>query len=58
MEERIMKLPQSLYDELCQTLTDFENSTDNENDPEWMPDGEWLDVFYNLMVKIQNGILQ
>ena len=58
MEERMMKLPQNLYDELCQTLTDFENSTVDENDPGWMSDGEWLDVFYDLVVKIQNGIIQ
>lgn len=55
MREKICK--EELYDELSRVLTDFENSTDDDNDEEWMSDGEWLDVFYELCVKLQNGIV-
>ena len=43
-------MSEELYDELCRTLTDFETATDD------MSDGEWLDVFYDLCVKIQNEL--
>ena len=56
-EERMMMLPESMYDELCKTLTDMENATTDDTDPEWLSDGQWLDVFYNLCVKIQNSIV-
>jgi len=58
MENRIIKFPETMYNELCKTLTEFENSTDNETDEEWLSDGEWLDVFYELCVKLQNSVLQ
>ena len=29
--------------EIDEFMEDFENATDNETDPEWMSDGEWLD---------------
>ena len=47
---------EGLYDELCKTLTDFENATTDDTDPEWLSDGEWLDVFYALCVKIQREL--
>lgn len=50
------QMPESMYDELCKTLTDFENATDDDTDEEWMSDGEWLDVFYRLCVEIQNQV--
>lgn len=50
-------IPDETYDELCRTLTDFENATDDETDEEWMSDGEWLDVFYELCVEIQRSIV-
>lgn len=55
--ERMMQLPESMYDEMCGMLTDFETSPINENEDGWMSDGEWLDVFYALVVKIQNSII-
>ena len=58
MEDRMMAFPETMYDELCKTLTDFENATDDDTNPEWLSDGEWLDVFYNLCVKLQNSVLQ
>lgn len=51
-----MKMSEEMYDKLCRTLTDFENATDDDSDPEWMSDGEWLDVFYDLCVDIQNNV--
>jgi len=51
-----MKMSEEMYDKLCRTLTDFENATDDDSDPEWMSDGEWLDVFYGLCVDIQNNV--
>ncbi len=52
------QLSEELYDELCATLTDMENATTDDTDPDWRSDGQWLDVFYNLCVKIQNSIVQ
>lgn len=56
--ERTKLFPESMYDELCKTLTDFENATDDDTDDDWMSDGEWLDVFYDLCVKLQRSVLQ
>lgn len=56
MEDRLMTFPETMYDELCKTLTDFENATNDETNPEWLSDGKWLDVFYNLCVKLQNSV--
>lgn len=50
------QLPDSMYDQLCMTLTEFENATDDDSDEEWLSDGEWLDVFYQLCVEIQNQV--
>lgn len=58
MGERMMQLPESIYDELCRTLTDFENSPTDDWEDGWLSDGVWLDVFYDLAVKIQSGIVQ
>lgn len=51
-----MEMKEEIYDKLCRTLTDFKNATDDDTDPEWMSDGEWLDVFYELCVEIQNSV--
>lgn len=51
-------LPEKLYDELCRTLTDFENATDDYTDKDYLSDGEWLDVFYYLCVEIQKSVIQ
>ena len=51
------QLSDDLYDELCKTLTEFENSTDDDTDDDWLSDGEWLDVFYELCVKLQREII-
>lgn len=50
------QLPDSMYDQLCMTLTEFENAPENDSDDEWLSDGEWLDVFYQLCVEIQNQV--
>ena len=55
---RIKEILEEMYDELCAVLTDFENATDDDTDENWLSDGEWLDVFYELCCKIQNSILQ
>ena len=49
-------MSEETYDLLCKTLTDFENATDDDTDPEWLSDGEWLDVFYDLCVKMQREL--
>ncbi len=41
-------ITEKLYGELCNTLNDFEHSTDNPDDVDYLSDGEWLDVFVNL----------
>ncbi len=41
------------YDELCTLLNDFENATDNDRDPDWLSDGEWLDVFYGFCARLR-----
>lgn len=45
-----------IYEKVCNLLTDFENSTDNEEDDNYLSDGEWLDEFYNAMVRLKNDI--
>lgn len=51
-------ISEELYDELCATLTDFENSNSGREDYSsgYISDGEWLDVFYDLCVKMQNEL--
>ena len=49
-------MSEELYDELCGTLTDFENATDDDTDNDWLSDGEWLDIFYDLCVKMQREL--
>ena len=51
-------MPEKLYDELCMTLTDFENCTDDDSDPGYLSDREWLDVFYSLCVNIQDAVCE
>lgn len=51
-----MNISQELYTKLCNTLTDFENSTDDFNDDDYLSDGEWLDEFYNLCVQLKNDM--
>ncbi len=54
--EREYKISENTYDELSKMLTDFENSTDDPSDEEYLSDGEWLDVFYDFCCKLQNEI--
>lgn len=49
----MLVMSDELYDEIVETLMNFENATDDDTDPEWLSDGEWLDVFYNLLIKIE-----
>ncbi len=49
MARKTVEIPMELYERLNETLTDFENSTDDADDPEWMSDGEWLDEFFLFM---------
>ena len=58
MGERMMQLPECVYDEICKTLTDFENALTDDNEDGWMSDGDWLDVFYALMIEILYSIVQ
>lgn len=41
----------SIYDEICRELTIYENGEDQE-----MKNSDWNDVFYHLLVKVQNAI--
>ena len=56
-EEYMLKeIDLNLYDELCRTLTDFENASDDEEDDDYLSDGEWLDIFYELCCSIQREL--
>ena len=46
-------MSETMYDELCRTLADFESATDDPSSEDYLSDGEWLDIFYNLCVRIQ-----
>lgn len=46
-------ITEKLYGELCNTLNDFEHSTDEPTDEDYLSDGEWLDVFVNLCRAIE-----
>lgn len=47
-------ISEETYDEMCIRLTEFENSTDDPRDEDYLSDGEWLDYFYEMLVKLQN----
>ena len=53
---RTKQVSEELYDMLCRLLTEFENATDDENDDNYLSDGEWLDAFYDVCVKLQRGL--
>jgi hypothetical protein len=50
---------EDLYKQLGNFLSDFENATDDDTDPEWLSDGEWLDVALSVMrsIYINSGSL-
>ena len=47
---------EEIYKTICNLLTDFENSTDNNEDDSYLSDGQWLDEFYVTMIKVKNEI--
>lgn len=47
------QLSTKMYDELCKTLADFKDAPNDIDDDGYLSDGEWLDIFYDLCVKIQ-----
>lgn len=47
------QISEETYDKLCALLTDFENDNADEDDENYMSDGEWLDCFYDMCAKIQ-----
>ena len=54
MNDRLnVSIPVDLYDELSRTLTDFENAENDCDKPGYLSDGEWLDKFYDLCVRLQ-----
>lgn len=53
LDGSMRQLSEEMYNELCRVLTDFENATDNTDEEGYLSDGEWLDVFYELCVKLQ-----
>jgi len=50
---------EDLYKQLGNFLSDFENATDDDMDPEWLSDGEWLDAALSVMrsIYINSGSL-
>lgn len=52
-KKKYKQISEETYDKLCALLTDFENDNANEDDENYMSDGEWLDCFYDMCVKIQ-----
>ena len=50
------QISKELYDKLCTLLTDFETGTTDDNDEDYLSDGEWLDCFYDLCVEIQKEV--
>lgn len=52
-----MKLiPESMYYELCKTIAEFKEAPNNDWEEGYMSDGEWLDVFYDLCVKLKTEL--
>ena len=47
---------EEIYKTICNLLTDFENSMDNPEDDDYLSDGQWLDEFHPVMVKVKNEI--
>lgn len=50
------RIPESKYYELCQTIAEFHEAPNNDTDPDYLSDGEWLDVFYELCVKLKKAM--
>ena len=46
-----MRNEYDIYDDICRELTNYENSTGPE-----LSLGEWVDVFYDLLVRFQNAV--
>ena len=44
---------EQIYDEICRTLTDYENADHNDSDS--LDCLEWIDTLYCLLVKVQNN---
>lgn len=42
---------ENIYNDICFELTNYENDEDTE-----MTEGDWLDIFYKLLVRVQNEI--
>ena len=51
-DNKMKTMSEELYDELCKTLTDWENRKDDD----YLSDTEWLDVFYDLCVRMQREL--
>ena len=49
-------LSEAIYDEMCGLLTQFENATDDYTEEGYLSDGEWLDLFYEMCVRIQKDV--
>lgn len=52
--KKMLAMSEEFYNEIMETLMNFENATDDDTNPYWMSDGEWLDVFYGLLNRIQD----
>lgn len=53
METTKRSVPESMYYELCKTIAEFKEAPANDWEEGWASDGEWLDVFYELCVKLK-----
>lgn len=51
--KKMLAIYEDLYNDIVKTLMDFEGATDDDTDPEWLSDGEWLDVFYKLLIRVE-----
>ena len=52
-KKKYKRISEETYDKLCALLTDFENDNADEDDENYMSDGEWLDCFYDMCAEIQ-----
>lgn len=56
--EHKYEISEDLFLSIIHSLQDFKNNTDDSESPDYMSDGEWLDVFHDLCKKIVMEVLR
>lgn len=47
-----VEIPKEMYDRIYKLVREFDSSTDDPGDEDYLSDGEWLDLFFNMCLEI------